>query len=786
MADASLQTGFTKIYQFLAQQGDWKAQADTNGDGYVLKSEFTNFMEGFTWDENGTGIKKDDLVSNFFASIDTKTAGRISDCSKFSNKNALTKTEQEKLQVKIDAYTYLDTFFDATDLNCPSFITNKSAWENSIYDSLVNTMETTYLKTASTHDEAKLNEIFEKALPVAKNKATADYYAYEFMDSTYVKDMLAEAGLADYAYSADNELGKLISAYISTLQGADGEEAEIEAMVTAIIENYLSTANLCTFDETIELDSKFKTSTDESAALNEIQKMRIQKKIISDLEGIKTSDANYETYKELYETAFTEFVAAEIATAKNGGFSELLATDFSVKFQDSDAHTKLANTIIVKKAMEGESLQQLIAEDATLQALTSLQEKLATDSRYLSALKTVEAAAIEKAANGDFDTNGVFDETKLNAYIIDQLKANIESFYTSGMNGMTLAELNAVYDILAEAANSPDLSDEESLKAHRNAALKYCNAVANKNKTFAGQVKLIFGDNYSTAINSMYPSELQAKIEELKEACGKLGDASEVKFANGLWTDFSDSKVSVVANSNVTRTIGKNFEFQTTDGKTISKDRISFKSSNPSIASVDGNGTVSFSNTLGTYTVSLQVLVDGVAVDTKDITITIIKQLDRASVDKVYTAETVELSGFGRTKGTGFQDRLISNLEPYINNLANILKSAGYDAAQVDKAAETTKNYYNEFIRTLDVNDDKSNTNTFTYTDANGNSVTTQMQYTKNTHRKEKNCTTKTDATANTSSGIALGESYAGKDTYNAYINMSVVVDKFLGFFNTI
>ena len=38
-------TDISKVYQFLANIGDWKTKADKNGDGTVIKSEFCSFME---------------------------------------------------------------------------------------------------------------------------------------------------------------------------------------------------------------------------------------------------------------------------------------------------------------------------------------------------------------------------------------------------------------------------------------------------------------------------------------------------------------------------------------------------------------------------------------------------------------------------------------------------------------------------------------------------------------------------------------------------------------------
>lgn len=45
-----MSTDISRVYAFLAKQGDWVNEADKNGDGAVIKSEFRDFMEeNFEW-----------------------------------------------------------------------------------------------------------------------------------------------------------------------------------------------------------------------------------------------------------------------------------------------------------------------------------------------------------------------------------------------------------------------------------------------------------------------------------------------------------------------------------------------------------------------------------------------------------------------------------------------------------------------------------------------------------------------------------------------------------------
>ena len=62
----------SRVYQFLAKQGNWISAADTNGDGAIIKTEFRNFMEeNFEWDGETSDAGKNDLINSFWNTIDT-------------------------------------------------------------------------------------------------------------------------------------------------------------------------------------------------------------------------------------------------------------------------------------------------------------------------------------------------------------------------------------------------------------------------------------------------------------------------------------------------------------------------------------------------------------------------------------------------------------------------------------------------------------------------------------------------------------------------------------------
>ena len=106
-----MSTDISRVYAFLAKQGDWVNEADKNGDGAVIKSEFRDFMEeNFEWNgEESTDSAKNDLINSFWKTIDTNQSGKVSG-TKLKNKNALDKKELAAMEDRIEMYEILNEF----------------------------------------------------------------------------------------------------------------------------------------------------------------------------------------------------------------------------------------------------------------------------------------------------------------------------------------------------------------------------------------------------------------------------------------------------------------------------------------------------------------------------------------------------------------------------------------------------------------------------------------------------------------------------------------------------
>ena len=116
----------SKVYQFLSTIGDWKTNADKDGDGIIVKKEMRSFLqenyfENYSgWDGTApTENQKNDIINQFWKSIDTNQVGKV---GRYKNKNALDTTEQETTNTKVQCYEKLNDFVKV----CGSFVLSEN------------------------------------------------------------------------------------------------------------------------------------------------------------------------------------------------------------------------------------------------------------------------------------------------------------------------------------------------------------------------------------------------------------------------------------------------------------------------------------------------------------------------------------------------------------------------------------------------------------------------------------------------------------------------------------
>ena len=751
----------SRVYQFLANQGDWVSAADKNGDGAVVKTEFRSFMqENFEWDGETTEAGKNDLINSFWNTIDTDQSGKISGTN-LKDKNALNKDEIAAMQDRIEMYEILNDF--TSTLSAPSVVQDAAGWKKSVSEGLGALVET-FIKQGGKPDE--LEAYLEEKSASVEQKATADYCANEYMKKT-MTDLIQEYG---YSYAEDGTLQGIINTYVKNIP-EDSTFEDIYETVMEIIDAYTATAGL-PGSENPELLSQYGYTYNEDSALNDLQKSILKKNLEKSLEEIKNK-SDYEANSALYDSAINDYITNLLSGAKFGEFEEL--QKYGIKeFEASDIYKTVEKTIEVQNLFgSADFIASLAAETSE-----SFAERLGNIMKgELPAYDNLINEATTKVKNGDFDTeSGELDRAKLIDWIVSQAKANMADFYPNGFGDMPIDELNLTYDSLVESAKA----QQDAAKV-KEAAIQYCKALSGKSTVLADAVKDIFGDNYATEINKLLSGEIEEKMTELKAKALEVGDASTFtlgSFNSGI----SGNKLVMETGAS------SSYMFSATvlNGTTpIDASRISYsaKCSGSGITCLiePGTNTLTIQGaTAGTYTIEVQVLADGMEIGSpQKITITVkpstseilgkvtgwngatvehLEALEKADGnnlgDQVTTKNFADLynndvkvvlhcardkrgNGWG---DSGIQDLVRGRLQNLGTAVVSALSTAGLDSAKLNTAVNTVVNrYISQGTKYYKKNSGCTAANCYNYMKDNRVSTASYIVNTRDTNGKDSN-----------------------------------------------
>lgn len=611
-----------KFYQFLSNYTNGSAEGQGaagfidenygNSDGYLVKSEFRKFMNA-EWNGEENGELTNDLINAFWKKIDTNTSASKISGTKLKNNNALDKNEAANLENKLKLYVEFDNYIkDNVEANIPGDLrTTGSQWVSSVAEELNAKFEEFIAKAPKNADGEPLGmeNFLDQFLPTIANKCTAQYCAVEYQEE--LKDVFAD--YPEYKVADDATLQKLLDAYIATI----GEDASnIYYDIREIMDAYLATAGLkedASYDLS-ELGYK-------EGQLNDLQIEVIKQTIKNELaEEVK----NYEGYEDYFNTAVQDFINEQIK--KGGTFEELKAA--ATKFQESEFKTKLDNLVTINTTYKDVVEDSEFYNELVTKFGADLADKIAKNDKYLKFYQDIVTDVINKVNNGDM----TMDEVQ--GYMLEQIAKNLDKFFPNGLGDMSLEELNNMYDQLSAAAEVQEDVDE-GLKLHREAAIKYCDALAKKGGKLKEALVDAFGSDYKSAINKMYPGDIQEVMVELKAKVLEIGDVAGMTETeqNALFTGVQDA---------YTVEQGSKFTFNVpTTGKvgesTITSDRFSFKASGSlTIDEKTGKVTVD-SSKVGTYSGTITVYIDGVKVASKTVNITITAGLNSETLSNITT-----------------------------------------------------------------------------------------------------------------------------------------------------
>lgn len=775
----------SKVYLFLAKQGDWATAADKNGDGTVIKSEFRQYMENnYEWNGEDASAKSD-LINQFWKEIDTKQSGKLN--KKLNNKGALDKNEINTMNNKIQMYETLNQY--TSTIEVPSVVQDRTNWKKSVAESLANKVDAYISSNKSADDlEAYLQEIS----PEIERKATADYCANQYLN-TEMKDIVKEYG---YSYADDSTLQGMIDNYISQLSANSGEipsDEEINETVINIINEYLSTAGLKDSDG-FDL-SQYGYTANDNSPLNDLQKSIIKSNLQKNLQDI-SKESDYETYKSLYDDAVNQFIESKLADGKFADFATL--QDYGIaEFENSDNYKSVKKAVSVKAYIDSADFKSAISS-AVSSAFADRISNVMTGE--VPAYDTLISDIMTKAQNGEFDNaDGSLNTEKMQKYIIEQVKSNIAEFYPNGLGDMSLDDLSTMYDALVEAAR--EKNDAAKVKE---AAISYCQAVSKKSTTLAQAVKDVFGAGYAATINKMLSGEIDSKMTELKAKVNEIGDASSCTLAG--WTTSVGDSINILPGATVTYGLAANI---LNNNGMVSSDRITYATNNSNATVKDGILTITAPSGSSEYTIEVYAMVDGEKIgDAKKIKVSC-QQKDAKNMSTEHNVlvngeylddlisnhnKTLKISGFHRNGGNSLNDSKSAakeSIKNVITQLVTDLTAAGYNTAKLQLAATSTINFYNAAIDAITDQeygdkDQGSHNMNFSYVDGSGQSHAETSSYYQHTRKKEKNADwdKPCQSMGNDTTGIQMNESYNKTNTYNFYINTGVLLNRFMNFMN--
>ena len=657
-----MSTDVSRVYQFLAKQGDWKAIADENGDGTVIKSEFRTFMENnFEWNGEDASAQND-LINNFWKTIDTKQSGSLKGTN-LKNKNALDSNELATMDKKIAYYEVLNDF--TADLSAPSVVSDSANWKKSVSDGLAALVEK---YRGSVED---LATYLDDNAPLIQNKATADYCKEEYLNND-LKALLDEYDYNDYNTNG-YALKSIIDNYVQSLDGTENVE-DIQQTVVDIIDAFFATAGLAQGNE-CDL-SQYGYNANANSKLNELQVKVLTKTLEADLAGSDLKE-DYENNTELFKTAMESYISG----LKYGDFATVSA-DVLGSFKSSDAYKSVEKNIQVQELLVGDEFKNALTTNIS----ESIANTIINDGKYLTVMKEIKTDALEKAQNGEFDNNdGALDTSAVITYLIEQVSSRLAEFYPNGFGDMSLSELNVTYDKLVEAADKQE-GEEKQLEARKNAAIEYCKALSEKSTKLAEIVKDAFGDNYATEISTMMPSKIDGIITELKAKALEIGDASTFTLS-AFNSGIDNNRLTLETNT----ASSHKFSASVMNGNTaIDSTRITFELSNNAglncSMDVATNTLTVNSPTAGTYTIEVAIIVDGVQVGEKQKITIVIKPSNAEIINKATTwnganSEHLEIYNVSAADGEGQQITSKGFAELYNNFDATIQLHVAMDCS---------------------------------------------------------------------------------------------------------
>lgn len=742
-----------------------KRNIDKNGDGYIVKSEFSYFAqnsEKIDWSE--FGINKNDknkvkqIINAFWDSLDINNSVTHIGNSKMYNQNCLSKDEEKTFSNNIAKYQIIDTIL--SNIQVPNFISDYSAFRKSVKESLIYNMEKNIPNASPEEAEEYLKSIVQTSV----NKTAANEYAKAYIKNSFKGDNAVDG----YDYNKDEILTKRLvdNLVFKVASMEDITFDEIKAMVNNMVNAYKATAEL-TNVEGLDYNAvlaELGYKPDENSEFNKLQKQVLYNKfnncVKDDIETLPYYaylKEHYNVYKDnsinniINSTQYSKFSEAkengisfskDILTqtefynflTKVNQISQLVDEHYIGLLADNASNDNLYKSL-ADNGFPNEFIQYLYNNRNTNVNEAWNEVKQLTIAQFIK--KAIdENISVEDLfnVNKNLATDNTSEETEISQkdILIDSTVFNIfnslDEFFPDNYPEdikykMSLKELEFMYTKSEKAAiNKGEL---ENIKL---AAINYCRDIAGvRGQAINNAICSIFGtSDYKTAINNLAPGEIPAKMKSLIQMVNSLGDIRYIKI--NCSPNLQDEKTynmnsgyngaEVISLSNVSFKDDENG-----NNIDLNSGRISFEvyCPNGSIAwaRIENNNLVIGTGYWGTANITLNIKVDGVTKYTKTIAVN-----SRYGADRMYSERNVNYDGksiaemlqtdtngvinsikpvclTGFAEWNSFRNNAKGMIDSILTNLKNQLINAGYNENNVNYAITSTYNYYCAAIDSL-------------------------------------------------------------------------------------
>ena len=498
-----------RVYQFLNTKKNWQKEADINGNGTIIKTEFRAFLLNSSFKFN-SGENKEDLIDTFWKSIDINTTGKIQGKG-VSNKKALDETELNNVEKTLEATKKITTFMQ--DKEAPTGINEdlRVKWKNSVKQGLIY-RASEFLKNASV--ENITDEWLNESYKISSAKATADYTA-----TSVIKEKLGD--VEGYTIGDDDQLKDLVSDYVSQLEGSEKDAATIMDEVRKLVEAYVDTAKT---NSSASTNLLAQYNYDPDGPLNNLQSAVLINNLTDKiLESIKASNpeiAANENYVEQAKAVIKEYVKNYIDDRSASEFTKLQAFDVS-EFAKSDDY----NTLI--KSIEEQQTALKQAQDSlysyVTNVLTETDEKEAKTRAVATAVGSSELTSVK---NKIYSTKTIAEVNDLRAKIDAELQSELDKIAAE------IAAKEAEY----KAAFSGLAGNIEDIKYDNRKAMTDGKAEIHTEFGMDEQGNIVFEQSDTRAVYDKVVDTLVSNLKaKNREAFDTIGEANIKKLIQASW-----------------------------------------------------------------------------------------------------------------------------------------------------------------------------------------------------------------------------------------------------------